>query len=93
MYTSGTWRLKKLEEKMIITWERRILRIFGPKKEDGIWKLRTNKELIKLYNNPDTVAKVRSRRIAWLGHLIRIYQVQMIIKLIYGKPGGRTRPD
>jgi hypothetical protein len=36
--------LDKLDEKMIITSERRILRgIFGPKKEYGIWKIRTNK--------------------------------------------------
>jgi hypothetical protein len=39
-----TGDLEKLEEKIIITWERRILsRIFGPKKEDGTWKIRTNK--------------------------------------------------
>jgi hypothetical protein len=42
-----------------------ILRsIFGPKKEDGIWKTRTNKELTELNNNPDTVPDFRSRRIA-----------------------------
>jgi hypothetical protein len=76
---SETWRLRKLEEKMIIMWERKILRrIFGPKKEDGIWKIRTNKELAELYNNPDIVAKIRSRRIAWLGHLIRMDQGQMV---------------
>jgi hypothetical protein len=36
MYASETWRLRKLEKKMIINWERKILRrIFAPKKEDG----------------------------------------------------------
>jgi hypothetical protein len=41
MYASETWRLRKQEEKMIITWERKILRrIFGTKKEDGTWKIR-----------------------------------------------------
>jgi hypothetical protein len=78
-----------LEEKIIITWERRILRrIFGPKKEDGIWKLRTNKESTKLDNNPDIVAKLRGR-IAWLVHLIRMDQGQMVRKLFDGKLGGR----
>jgi hypothetical protein len=53
MYASETWRLTKLEEKIIITRERTILRrIFGPKKVDGTWKIRTNKELTELYNNP-----------------------------------------
>jgi hypothetical protein len=64
---------------MIITWERKILRrIFRPKKEDGTLKIRTNKELTELYNNPDIVAKIRSRRIAWLEHLIRMDQGQVV---------------
>jgi hypothetical protein len=88
MYASETWRLRKSEEKLIITWERKILRrIFGPKKEDGTWKIRTSKELTELYNNPDIVAEIRSRRIAWLGHLIRRDQGQMVKKLFDGKPG------
>jgi hypothetical protein len=84
------WRLRKLEGKMIISWERRILRrIFGPKKDDRIWKIRTNKELIELYNNPDIVAEVRSRKIAWLRHSIKTGQGQMVKKLFDGKSGGR----
>jgi hypothetical protein len=84
---------QKPGEKLIITWERKILRrIFGPKKEDGTWKIRTNKELTELYNDPDIVAEIRSRRITWLGHLIRIDQGQMVRKLFDGKPGGRRRP-
>jgi hypothetical protein len=51
--------------------------------------MRTNKELVELCNNPDTVAKIRSMRIAWLGHLIRIDQGQRVKKLFGGKPGGR----
>jgi hypothetical protein len=58
---------------MIITWESKILRrIFGPKKEDGFWRIRTNKELTELYTNPDIVSEIRSRIIAWLGHVIRV---------------------
>jgi hypothetical protein len=53
MHASETRRLRKLEEKMIITWERKILRrIFRPKKEGWTWKIRTNNELTELYNNP-----------------------------------------
>jgi hypothetical protein len=90
MYASETWRLRKLEEKMITTWDRRILRrIFGPKREDGIWKIRINKELIEPFNNPDTVAENRSRRIACLGHLIRMAQGQMVKILFNEKPRGR----
>jgi hypothetical protein len=89
---SETWRLRKLEERMIVIWERRIIRrIFGPKKEDGIWKIRTNKELTELYHNPDIVAEIRSRSFAWLGHLIGMDRGQRVKKLFDGKPGGRRR--
>jgi hypothetical protein len=81
---------------MIITWERRILRrVFEPKKEDRIWKIRTNKELIELYNNPDTVAEVRSRRTAWVGQLIRADQGQSLKNYLMGnrEEEGQADPD
>jgi hypothetical protein len=95
MYESETWRLIKLEEKIIITWESKILRrIVGFKKEDGTWKIRTNKDLAELYNNADIVAEIRSRRIAWLGHLIRMDQGQMVKQLFDGKSEeGQADPD
>jgi predicted ATP-dependent endonuclease of OLD family len=53
-----------LEEKMIITWESKILRrIFWPKKEDGIWNIRTDKQLRELHNSTDIVAEIRSRKL------------------------------
>jgi hypothetical protein len=88
MYASETWRLRKLEEKVIITWERKILRrTFRLKKEDIICKIRANKELTELYNIPNIVAKIRSTRIAWLGHLIIMDQGQMVKKTISWKTG------
>jgi hypothetical protein len=36
----GNLGLRKQEEKIIITWERKILRILGPKEEDEVWKIR-----------------------------------------------------
>jgi hypothetical protein len=94
MYSSETWRLRKLEEKMIIIWERKILRrIFGPKKKDGTWKIRATKALTELYNNPDILAEIRSRRIVRLGYLIRMDQGQMVKQLFDGKPGRRRRTD
>jgi hypothetical protein len=86
-----------IEEKAIITCKRKILRrIFGSKKEDGIWKIRTNKELTELYNNPDIEAKSRSRRTTWLGHLIRMNQGQMVKNYFMenqGEGGGQADPD
>jgi uncharacterized coiled-coil DUF342 family protein len=64
---SETWRFRKLEEKIITTWERKILkRISDLRRSDGIWKKITNKELTELYNNADIVAEIGSRRTAWM---------------------------
>jgi hypothetical protein len=37
MYASETWQPRKLEEKMIITWERKIVRNFWT--QEGRWDL------------------------------------------------------
>ena len=40
------WTLTKKEEQTVLIFERKIFRrIFGPKYENGEWKIRTNREL------------------------------------------------
>jgi hypothetical protein len=53
---------------------RRILRkIFGSvQNEDGSWRIRMNYELNELIGNADIVRFIKSRRIAWLGHVMRM---------------------
>jgi hypothetical protein len=52
---SGSWSLSKEEENLLQIFERRILRrIYGPINEGGIWRIRYNNGLYKLYNEPDT---------------------------------------
>ena len=54
--------------------ERKILRkIFGPVQDkDGSWRIRMNRELNELIGNTDIVRFIQSRRIAWLGHVMRM---------------------
>jgi len=40
--------------------------------EDGYWRNRMNYELVKLIANADIVRFIKSRRIAWLGHVMRM---------------------
>jgi hypothetical protein len=48
-YASETWPLKRLDERLLSTYERGILRyISGPMEEDGTWRRRCNYELYKL---------------------------------------------
>jgi hypothetical protein len=54
------------------TWKREILMsIYGPVAEQGIWKIRTNQELRKLYKDLDTVVDIKKKRLEWIGHVAR----------------------
>jgi hypothetical protein len=50
-------------EKMLMTWERKILRkIYGPTKENGQWTNKTNLELMTKYKSQYFVTVIQIRR-------------------------------
>jgi len=60
-YGAETWTLTSKTEKMLMTWERKILRkICGPTRENGQWRIKTNEELRTKYKSQDivTVTKI-----------------------------------
>jgi hypothetical protein len=73
-YGCEVWTLTSRDEQHLRIYERRILiKIFGPlQNEDGSWRIRMNYELNKLMKNADIVKTIKSRRIAWLGHVMWI---------------------
>jgi hypothetical protein len=45
---------------MLMTWERKIMRkIYGPTKENGQSRIKTNEELVTKYKAPDIVNVVK----------------------------------
>jgi hypothetical protein len=49
---SETWCLTDDDDRSLRTWERKVSRkIYGPVYDNGIWRIRTNKELMALYQN------------------------------------------
>jgi len=40
--------------------------------KDGFWRIRMNYELNDLIKNADKVRFVKSKRVAWLGHVMRM---------------------
>jgi hypothetical protein len=79
---------------MSLAAERRILiKIFGPvQNEVGSWRMRMNYELNKLIGNADIVTFIKSRRIAWLGHVMRMDDKRTPKRILQWKPiGARTR--
>jgi len=71
-YGCEAWTLTSRNEQQLRTFERKILRkIFGSvQDENGIWRIRKNHELNKLIGNADIVRFIKSRRMAWLGHVM-----------------------
>jgi hypothetical protein len=60
--------------------------------EDGSWRIRINNELNELIGNADIVRFIRSRRIAWLGHVMRMDDKRTPKIILNWKPiGTRTR--
>jgi hypothetical protein len=64
-------------EKMLMTWERKILgKIYGPTKENEQWRIKTNEELMTKYKAPDIENVIKIRRLEWLGHVVRINETR-----------------
>jgi hypothetical protein len=70
--------------------------------EDGSWRIRINYELNELIGNADMVRFIKSRRIAWLGHVMRmddkgtpkrILQWKSVSTRIRGRPRKRWIVD
>jgi hypothetical protein len=67
-----------------------LRKLFDPvQNEDGSWRIRMNYELNKLTENADIVRFIKSRRIAWLGHVKRMDDKRTRKRILEWKPIGR----
>jgi hypothetical protein len=82
-----TWVLKEAIKQKLLVFERKILRkIFGPAKErDGTWRIKTN-ELNKLIGNKTIINYIKSQKLGWLGHVLRMPNERMVKKAYEWKP-------
>jgi transcription termination factor 2 len=77
-------------EKMLMTWERKIVRkIYGPTKENGQCRIKTNEELVTKHKSRDIVNVIKIRRLEWLGHVVRMNETRSVKKIFEGKLGGQ----
>jgi hypothetical protein len=79
---SENWCLTASVERSLRTWERKMLRkICGQVYDNGIWRIRTNKEQMALYQVINIVAEIKKARLRWLGHVERMSEDRVIKKL------------
>jgi hypothetical protein len=64
-YASETWVLKEAIIQKLLVFERKILRkIFGPTKENQIWRVKTNEELVKLIKLKNIINLIKAQRLS-----------------------------
>lgn len=81
------------DEQTLLVFERRILRsIFGGVKVNDIWRRRFNHELYQLYNEPDIVKYIKINRLRWLGHVQRMEEERVPLKVLNTNPDGNRKP-
>jgi hypothetical protein len=77
LYGCETWFLTLREEHKVKVFENRVLRrIFGPKRDEvtGGWRKLHNEELRDLYSSPSIIRMIKSRRMRWAGHVVRMVE-------------------
>ena len=79
------------EERRLRVFENKVLRrVFGLK-VTGEWRKLHNEELKDLYSSPSIVQVVKSRRMRWAGHVVRMGEERGVHRVLVGKP-ERKRP-
>jgi hypothetical protein len=84
--------MTKKEEQSVLICERKIFRrIYGPRYEDGEWKIRTNRELEELNKGENIVKLIKGQRIIWLGHLEKMEEDRMSKNIFIQELEGTRR--
>jgi hypothetical protein len=78
--------LKETIIQKIIVFEKKNLRIFGPTKENQIWRVKTNEELDKLIKHKNIINHIKAQRLSWFGHVQRTPDTSIVKKIFNWKP-------
>jgi len=79
--------LKETIIQKLLVFERKILRrIFGPTKENQIWRFKTKEELDKLIKYKNIFNYIKAQRLSWFGHVQRIPDARTVKNIFNWKP-------
>jgi len=80
------------EERKLRVFDNMVLRrIFGPRMDEvtGEWGRLHNEELNDLCSSPNIVRVIKSRRMRWAGHVVRMGEERGVYRVLVGKPEGK----
>ena len=81
----GCW--KKTVIQKLLVFERKILRrIFGPTKENQIWRVKTNEKSDKLIKHKNIINYIKAQKLIWFGHVRRMPDTRTVKKIFNWKP-------
>ena len=68
-----------------------LRRIFGPRRDEvtGEWRRLHNEELNDLHSSPYIVRVIKSRRMSWARHVVRMGEERGVYRVLVGKPEGK----
>ncbi|KAJ4450377.1 hypothetical protein ANN_01798 [Periplaneta americana] len=92
LYGCETWTLTLREEQRLRAFENKVLRkIFGAKRDEvtGEWRKLHNGELHALYSSPDIIRNIKSRRLRWAGHVVRMGESSNAYRVLVGRLEGK----
>ena len=70
----------------MLVFERKILRILRPTKENQIWRIKTNEELDEFIKHKNIVNCIKAQRPRWFGHVHRMPDTRTVKKISKWKP-------
>jgi hypothetical protein len=76
------------ENRLRVSVNRVLRRIFGPKRDDGSWRKLHNDELHNLYSSSNIVRVFKSRSMRWAGHVARMGE-KKVLRVLVGRPEGK----
>jgi len=92
LYGCETWSLTLRTERKLRVFENMVLRrIFGPRRDEVTGERRRlhNEELNDLYSSPNIVRVIKSKRMRWAGHVVRMGEEMGMYRVLVGKPEGK----
>jgi hypothetical protein len=88
LYGCETWSLTFREEHRLRVFENRVLRrMFGRERDEviGGWRKLHNEELHNLYSSQNIISMIKSRRMVWMEHVVRMGKMRNACKMSVGK--------